>query len=70
MVQQFQRVSGMPSKQVIGQAGVLDTARYRTFIAMELGCSVEDVSALLMGEIAVNAGSSIPIRDGAIPTSV
>jgi malate dehydrogenase len=49
MVQQFQRVSGMPSKQVIGQAGVLDTARYRTFIAMELGCSVEDVSALLMG---------------------
>jgi malate dehydrogenase len=34
---------------VIGQAGVLDTARYRTFLAMELGVSVEDVSALLMG---------------------
>lgn len=49
MVQQFKKVSGMPAKQVIGQAGVLDTARYRTFIAMELGCSVEDVSALLMG---------------------
>ena len=32
-----------------GQAGVLDTARYRTFLAMELGVSVEDVSALLMG---------------------
>jgi malate dehydrogenase len=49
MVQQFMKVSGMPPKQVVGQAGVLDTARYRTFIAMELGCSVEDVSALLMG---------------------
>ncbi len=49
MVQQFMKVSGMPAKQVVGQAGVLDTARYRTFIAMELGCSVEDVSALLMG---------------------
>jgi len=34
---------------VLGQAGVLDTARYRTFLAMELGVSVEDVSALLMG---------------------
>src|SRR5690606_28219246 len=31
------------------QAGVLDTARYRTFLAMELGVSVEDISALLMG---------------------
>jgi len=34
---------------VLGQAGVLDTARYRTFLAMELGVSVEDISALLMG---------------------
>jgi malate dehydrogenase len=49
MVQQVQRVTGFPPSRVIGQAGVLDTARYRTFIAMELGCSVEDVSALLMG---------------------
>jgi malate dehydrogenase len=49
MVQQVQRVSGFPHRRVIGQAGVLDTARYRTFIAMEIGCSVEDVSALLMG---------------------
>lgn len=49
MVQQVQRVTGFPHRRVIGQAGVLDTARYRTFIAMELGCSVEDVSALLMG---------------------
>ncbi len=33
----------------MGQAGVLDTARYRTFLAMELGVSVEDISALLLG---------------------
>jgi malate dehydrogenase len=34
---------------VVGQAGVLDTARYRTFLAMELGVSVEDIRAMLMG---------------------
>jgi malate dehydrogenase len=42
-------VTGFPPHRVCGQAGVLDTARYRTFLAMELGVSVEDVSALLMG---------------------
>lgn len=49
MVQRALQVTGFPSRRVIGQAGVLDTARYRTFLAMELGVSVEDVSALLMG---------------------
>ena len=49
MVQMALQVSGFPSNRVVGQAGVLDTARYRTFLAMELGVSVEDVSALLMG---------------------
>jgi len=49
MVQRALQVTGFPSARVIGQAGVLDTARYRTFLAMELGVSVEDVSALLMG---------------------
>ncbi|MCA9238614.1 MAG: malate dehydrogenase, partial [Planctomycetales bacterium] len=49
MVQQAQKVTGFPPQRVIGQAGVLDTARYRTFLAMELGVSVEDISALLMG---------------------
>ena len=49
MVQQALKVSGFPASRVMGQAGVLDTARYRTFIAMELGVSVEDVSAMLMG---------------------
>lgn len=49
MVQQVWRTTGFPAQRVIGQAGVLDTARYRTFLAMELGVSVEDISALLMG---------------------
>ncbi len=49
MVQQVWRVTGFAPQKVLGQAGVLDTARYRTFLAMELGVSVEDVSALLMG---------------------
>lgn len=49
MVQRAQQVTGFPAARVFGQAGVLDTARYRTFLAMELGVSVEDVSALLMG---------------------
>jgi len=41
--------SGFPTKRVVGQAGVLDTARYRAFLAMEIGCSVQDVQALLLG---------------------
>lgn len=49
MVQRAWQVSGFPPQRVIGQAGVLDTARYRTFLSMELGVSVEDISALLMG---------------------
>jgi malate dehydrogenase len=43
------QVSGFPKARVIGQAGVLDSARYRSFIAMEAGVSVEDVQAMLMG---------------------
>jgi malate dehydrogenase len=41
--------TGFPKERVIGMAGVLDTARYRSFIAMELDCSVEDVQALVLG---------------------
>ncbi|HEV8291210.1 MAG TPA: malate dehydrogenase [Tepidisphaeraceae bacterium] len=43
------KASGFPTKRVVGQAGVLDTARYRAFLAMEIGCSVQDVQALLLG---------------------
>ena len=49
MVQTAWKATGLPTKQIVGQAGVLDTARYRAFIAMELGCSVEDIVAVLMG---------------------
>jgi len=49
MVQRAYQVLGFPSHRVIGQAGVLDTARFRAFLAMELNVSVEDVSAMLMG---------------------
>jgi malate dehydrogenase len=43
------KASGFATKRVIGQAGVLDAARYRAFLAMEIGCSVKDVQALLLG---------------------
>jgi malate dehydrogenase len=43
------KASGFPTKRVLGQAGVLDAARYRAFLAAEIGCSVEDVHALLLG---------------------
>jgi malate dehydrogenase len=42
-------VSGFPRERVIGMAGVLDTARFRTFLAQELGTSVRDVEALVLG---------------------
>ncbi len=43
------KVSGFEPNRVFGMAGVLDTARYRTFISMELGVSVRDISALVLG---------------------
>ena len=49
MVQLAYTVSGFPKHRVFGMAGVLDTARYRTFIAQELDVSVQDVHALVLG---------------------
>jgi malate dehydrogenase len=49
MVQRALQVTGFPPHRVMGQAGVLDTARFRAFLAMELGVSVEDVQAMLLG---------------------
>ena len=43
------KVSGWPTHRVMGMAGVLDSTRFRTFLAMELGVSVEDISAFVMG---------------------
>ena len=49
MVYTAWKSTGFPTHRIVGQAGCLDVARYRTFVAMELGVSVEDVSALLLG---------------------
>ncbi|MFM8325821.1 MAG: malate dehydrogenase [Pirellulaceae bacterium] len=70
MVQRAFQVTGFPSHRVIGQAGVLDTARYRTFLAMELGVSVEDISAMLLGG---HGDTMVPVPSctsvGGIPVS-
>jgi malate dehydrogenase len=49
MCEVARRVSGLPRERVFGQAGILDTARFRTFIAMETQASVKDVQALVLG---------------------
>ncbi len=49
MVQTALRVSGFPKNRVIGMAGVLDSARYRTFIAEALNVSVHDVEGMVLG---------------------
>jgi malate dehydrogenase len=49
MAQLAFKVSGFPKQRVVGQAGVLDTARFRTFLAQELGVSVESVQAYVLG---------------------
>jgi malate dehydrogenase len=49
MVYTAWKVTGFPTSRILGQAGALDVARFRTFLAMELGCSVEDIQALLLG---------------------
>jgi malate dehydrogenase len=70
MVQQAQKITGYPHHRVMGQAGVLDTARYRAFLAKELGVSVEDVQAMLMGG---HGDTMVPLRSctsvGGIPVS-
>ncbi len=49
MAQLAFHVSGFPRERVIGMAGVLDTSRFRTFIAQEVGASVQDVQAYVLG---------------------
>jgi malate dehydrogenase len=49
MVYAMKQITGFPRERVVGMAGVLDSARLRCFIAMELGLSVEDVTAFVLG---------------------
>ncbi len=49
MCQAVLKVSGFPRERVVGMAGILDSARFRTFIAMEMNVSVENIQALVLG---------------------
>jgi malate dehydrogenase len=59
MVTLMKRVTSFPKQRVVGQAGVLDSSRYRTFVAMELGVSVESVAALVLGG---HGDDMVPVR--------
>jgi malate dehydrogenase len=67
MVQRAFQVTGFPANRVMGQAGVLDTARYRAFLAMEIGVSVEDVHAMLLGG---HGDTMVPLRSSASVSGV
>ncbi|RMF85895.1 MAG: malate dehydrogenase [Nitrospirae bacterium] len=49
MTQLVHQVSGLPKQRVMGMAGVLDTARFQTFVAEEVGCSYQDVVGMVLG---------------------
>ena len=49
MVYAFYKASGFKKNMVVGMAGALDSARFRAFIAMEIGCSVQDVTCMVLG---------------------
>jgi malate dehydrogenase len=59
MVTLAKRLTGFPKQRVVGMAGVLDSARYRAFLAMELGVSVESVEALVLGG---HGDDMVPVR--------
>jgi malate dehydrogenase len=59
MVTQLKRMTGFPKHQIVGQAGVLDSARYRTFLGMELKVSVESINAMVLGG---HGDDMVPVR--------
>jgi malate dehydrogenase len=59
MVTAMKRITGFPKQRVVGQAGVLDSARYRTFVALELKVSVASVSAIVLGG---HGDDMVPVR--------
>ena len=66
----MQRESGLPNSMVVGMAGVLDTARYRAFLAEELKVSVESVAAVVLGG---HGDDMVPVRSmttvGGVPVA-
>ena len=78
MVQHAYDVSGFPRNRVFGMAGILDTSRFRTFIAQEVGVSVEDVQAYVLGShgddmvplVRYTTVGGIPISDLLPPETV
>ncbi len=61
MVTLAKRVTGFPKNRVVGMAGVLDSARYRSFLALELNVSVESVQAMVLGG---HGDDMVPVRSG------
>ncbi len=59
MVTQLKRVTGLAKNMIVGQAGVLDSARYRTFLAMELKVSVQSIEAMVLGG---HGDDMVPVR--------
>ncbi|MCW5891472.1 MAG: malate dehydrogenase [bacterium] len=59
MVTLMKRLTGFPKHRVVGMAGVLDSGRYRTFLAWELGVSVQSVQAMVLGG---HGDDMVPIR--------
>jgi len=70
MVTVMKRITGFPKQRVVGQAGVLDSSRYRTFVAMELGVSVQSVNAIVLGG---HGDDMVPVRSycqvGGVPVA-
>ncbi len=59
MVTQLKSVTGLAKNMIVGQAGVLDSARYRTFLAMELKVSVQSIEAMVLGG---HGDDMVPVR--------
>lgn len=57
------KISGFPKNRVVGQAGILDTARFRTFLSMELGISSKDIQAMVLGG---HGDTMVPVTDYAV----
>jgi malate dehydrogenase len=67
MVTLTKRVTGFPKNRVVGQSGILDSSRYRTFVAQELTVSVASVSALVLGG---HGDDMVPVRSSCLVSGV